>query len=210
MDLEIADLIALRKGFYCELGAYDGVRQSNTLHLEMFRGWRGVLIEPVSENFQLLIRNRSSRRNRLVRAASVGFDFVGLEMPIAVGGLMSTPMVGKSDISDPKENAAVGRQNQRRFAGTEAEPPIEMSPALTLTRIFDENQCPREIDLLSLDVEGGEIEVLSGLDFDKYRVEWIVVESRNPSDMVEYLASSGYVLVRSLTPIDFVFRRTAA
>jgi hypothetical protein len=36
-------------GFFVELGANDGIRQSNSLYLERHRQWRGLLIEPIPE-----------------------------------------------------------------------------------------------------------------------------------------------------------------
>ena len=47
-------------GFFCEVGANDGLRFSNTFFLESM-GWNGVLIEPDPRNFKPLIESRSVR-----------------------------------------------------------------------------------------------------------------------------------------------------
>ncbi len=36
-----------RNGIFVDVGGYDGVTGSNTLFLEQYRGWKGVLVEPV-------------------------------------------------------------------------------------------------------------------------------------------------------------------
>ena len=42
--------------FYVEAGALDGEYLTNTLHLEMEKGWSGLLVEPDADNFKLLKR----------------------------------------------------------------------------------------------------------------------------------------------------------
>ena len=39
---------SLRNGFFIEAGAHDWVKDSNTLLLEMERGWTGILVEPMN------------------------------------------------------------------------------------------------------------------------------------------------------------------
>lgn len=75
LPASLVGTIKTRNGYYVELGAYDGVRFSNTLALELLFGWTGLLIEPTQENFLKLQKRRSQRRNRMVRAACVGSDF---------------------------------------------------------------------------------------------------------------------------------------
>ena len=41
-------------GFMVEYGAYDGEELSNSLFLEMFRSWSGLLIEPNPNNYSLM------------------------------------------------------------------------------------------------------------------------------------------------------------
>ena len=47
-----------RGGVFIEAGAYDGLCQSNTWHLERRLGWRGLLVEPVPESADLCRRFR--------------------------------------------------------------------------------------------------------------------------------------------------------
>lgn len=45
-------------GFFVDVGAHDGITNSNTYALEMYHGWSGICIEPDSAVFPLLQRNR--------------------------------------------------------------------------------------------------------------------------------------------------------
>src|SRR5690606_9659270 len=63
-------------GFFVELGASDGIRQSNTYWLERERGWSGRLIEPALNRYFEVKRNRSAA-NSFACAACVPFDYQG-------------------------------------------------------------------------------------------------------------------------------------
>ena len=45
-------------GFYIELGAFDGISQSNTAFFEFNRNWKGILIEPSKGSYELCKKNR--------------------------------------------------------------------------------------------------------------------------------------------------------
>ena len=77
--------------------------------------------------------------------------------------------------------------------------------AKTLTSILDECRAPTIIDFLSLDVEGAELDVLKGLDFNKYIFKYIVVESRNITRLESYLRKKNYYLLEKLTHHDYLF-----
>lgn len=64
---------------------------------------------------------------------------------------------------------------------------------------------PNVIDLLSLDVEGFELQVLEGLDHEKYRFRFICVESRNPELMKKYLARQSYFLIATFQTGDLFY-----
>ena len=42
------------EGFFVESGAFDGEDISNSLHFELHRHWTGLLIEPLSQEFNKL------------------------------------------------------------------------------------------------------------------------------------------------------------
>lgn len=49
-----------KKGYFIDMGAFDGVQFSNTLRLEE-EGWEGLCIEPNVANFKMLRRNRKCK-----------------------------------------------------------------------------------------------------------------------------------------------------
>jgi len=68
-----------------------------------------------------------------------------------------------------------------------------------LTEILDANLAGSNIDLLTIDVEGHDMQVLRGLDFAKYRPKIIIIEMHEfreieSSDIYRHLTSIGYEL----------------
>ena len=57
IDTEISLLLKNKEGFYIEIGANDGISQSNSLFFERQKKWRGVLVEPSPVTFDFLKSN---------------------------------------------------------------------------------------------------------------------------------------------------------
>ncbi len=203
LETELLEYLPTAPGYYIELGANDGVIGSNTLCLEIFRGWRGALIEPASLTFGKLQKNRSSRRNTLVRAACVSNSYESDTVELAFAGLMSTAIGLESDVDDPLAHAESGLAYSRHLDGSLQ---TEFVPATTLTEVLLSGGAPNQISLLSLDVEGAELEVLKGLDFELFRIDWILVECRNFPRMSRFLRSEGYELEAQLSDLDYLFK----
>ena len=60
IDKKMLKYLDYNNGFYIEIGANDGVLQSNTLYYEKNKRWSGILVEPIKEKFKNLKKNRSS------------------------------------------------------------------------------------------------------------------------------------------------------
>jgi hypothetical protein len=71
-------------------------------------------------------------------------------------------------------------------------------PARTLTSVLKEAEVER-VDLLILDVEGYEVPVLEGLDFEHFAPRSIVAEDQYDDKVKEYLVKRGYSLVARLS-----------
>ncbi len=74
LDRKLERYVDKDGGYFVELGANDGVTQSNSLHFEKFRGWRGLLVEPTPHNFIKCRKNRAAR-SAVFCAACVSFDY---------------------------------------------------------------------------------------------------------------------------------------
>ena len=70
-------------------------------------------------------------------------------------------------------------------------------PVRTLDEILNEAHAPRAFDLLSVDVEGHELDVLRGFDFGRWRPRLILLEDHvNNLAKHRFLTRAGYRLMR--------------
>ena len=61
LDKKMLNYINFENGFYIEMGAHDGLINSNTYYFEKNLNWKGILIEP-SNFFDNLNKNRSKKK----------------------------------------------------------------------------------------------------------------------------------------------------
>jgi FkbM family methyltransferase len=200
LDQKMQQYIGYDRGFFVEIGANDGVNQSNTLHYELYRSWRGVLVEPFPTNFFKCRANRN-KDTKVYCAACVPFDYKERFVPMVYSNLMSVAELPGSDIADPRAHAMIGKQ----FLSAQEDVFTFGAEARTLNEILTHAQAPREIDFFSLDVEGAEIPLLDGIDHERYRFKYILVEARDLKKMSAYLDSRGYGLVKPLSEHDYLF-----
>jgi FkbM family methyltransferase len=200
LDRKLEKYVDHDNGYFVELGANDGVAQSNSLYFEKHRNWRGLLIEPTPHNFLKCRKNRSAL-NSIHCAACVSFGYEKEFVRIAYSNLMSTPVGLKSDIADPMSHAQLGTQFLRN-----AESVFEFGAvARTLNSILIDAESPVVIDFLSLDVEGAELEVLQGVDHSQFRFKYILVECRDFERMSTYLDAQGYQFTEQFSSQDYLF-----
>jgi len=201
LDRALAEHLDLsRPGFYVELGANDGLRQSNTYFLERVHGWRGVLIEPALNNFLDLIRNRSTE-NAFFCVACVPFDYAEEFVRMTYANLMSISTSLDTDLPDAVQHLRDGT----RFLRDSREMVDFGAVSRPLSDILVEAEAPARIDLLSLDVEGAELEVLRGVDHRRHRFDRMVVECRDVTRLDAYLGVGGYRRVSQLSVHDYLY-----
>lgn len=201
LDRALAEHLDLSQpSFYVELGANDGLRQSNTFFLERVHGWRGILIEPALNNYLDLIRNRSAE-NAFFCAACVSFEHPDEFVRMTYANLMSISRSLETDLPDVDQHVRDGT----RFLRDDREVVDFGAVARPLSDILREAGSPTKIDLLSLDVEGAELEVLRGVDHDQHRFARIVVECRDVERLDEYLGGVGYQRVAQLSVHDYLY-----
>lgn len=192
LDRKLAPYIAATAGTFVELGGYDGLDQTNTLWLER-RGWRGVLIEAVPDFAAACRKNRPLAK--VFNAACVSRDHPGGEVELHQVGLMSL-VAGARAPAEQEEWIRRGEQVQKISRSS------CRAAARTLSSILDEAGVT-QVDLLSLDVEGSELDVLDGLDWGRHAPTWLLVEDSGSGRITEWLAGQGYSVVGVLNERAF-------
>ncbi|MAM27946.1 MAG: hypothetical protein CMC13_02895 [Flavobacteriaceae bacterium] len=154
------------KGIVVEVGAFDGVHLSNSFALEQI-GWSSICIEPNPEMFKQLERNRPASIN--INNAIVGDKNINeIEFFAEEIGVLSGCNYDADDVKKRYENR-----------GLEYKEPDKINvAATTLTTLFKKLNV-NTIDVLSIDVEGFEIEVLKGLNLNSVDVKLFIIEAND-------------------------------
>jgi len=196
LDLKLEPFIAKAGGFFIEAGANDGISQSNSLFFEKHYGWTGLLVEPIPE---LAARCRQNRPDcMVVNSALVPFDYTAATIEMHACNLMSLVKGAMKSTEADLEHIARGCEIQQ------VESREIRVPAIPLSQLLDQNGV-REIDFLSLDVEGFELAVLQGLDLTRHRPRWMLIEARFREEIDQYLAPH-YQPVADLSFHDILYR----
>lgn len=171
------------KGTIIEVGAYDPIDISNSYHFEN-NGWTTYCIEP---NPYCIDRFNKVNRKVIPFAVSDKNDD-NIEFTIITGFVHEKWMAGFSALSlDPMlVNKYPG--------GIKKSEKINVSTR-TLNTIIEEYDIKLPIDILSLDIEGGEYQALQGFDINKYKPKVILLENHfNKNQISEYIINHGYRL----------------
>lgn len=178
IDIKLIPFVNFKRGFFVEAGANDGISQSNTLYFEKYKKWTGLLIEPIPKLFQKCKVNRP--KCIIENAALVPFDFQGEYVEMRYSNLMSIVKGAMKTEQDELEHISKGCKIQN------IETYDVKVPARTLNSILKKHSI-RNIDLLSLDVEGFELNALKGIDFEYVKPKFLLVEARYRKDIDSFL-----------------------
>ena len=175
------------KGFYVDVGAHHPFRFSNTAYFYR-HGWRGINIEPTPSLFKAFPRWRKRDINLNVGIGS------GEKLTFYVfnEGALNTfdPVLAKE-----RDGKYHGERQYKIMDRIEVQ-------TCTLADILDKHlPAGRDIDLLTIDVEGLDFAVLKSNDWTKYKPKFILVECESSLDdlagdeIYQFLHGMGYSIV---------------
>lgn len=166
-------------GTFVDIGANDPLKFNNTVRFYN-RGWSGINIEP---NPLLLDRFRSARTRDVNLNIGIGETTSALPFHVINPDTLST--------FDKKAAEEAVRQ------GFHLERTVDIS-VLPLSAVLSEHLGNRNIDFMSIDVEGFEIAVLASNDWSKYRPTILLIEVNRASEEIQqFLKNRGYADVFS-------------
>ena len=165
-------------GFYLDIGANDPSFNNN---MKRFydKGWSGINIEPGIDSIKKFCESRIRDINLNIGVGPVK------------GALTFYQVVGDSTLSSFNEKIA--KKMAAKFGLTIDEISIDV---LRLIDVFEEYVKDKQVDFMSVDTEGLDLEVLQSNDWDRFRPTLIMVEIDNQyQQIVEFMSQCNYVLV---------------
>ena len=165
-----------QNGYFVEVGTGNGELLSNTFMLEKHFGWQGILFEPDRRFHDSIGQIRSAKLDE--RPVYSCDDKVLQFLEVTRAGELST-------LSEFRREDGRFRFGSMREVKT-----------TSLNSAFSFHNAPKTIDYISIDTEGSEMEVLQGLDFNKYKVGFVTIEHNfvpgKKEALAAYLAPFGF------------------
>lgn len=204
-DRFVEQYIKSDRGSFVEAGAWDGSSISNSYHLEVGLGWRGLLVEPLRRFFPAM---------HSLRPGSHCFN--GVLSPSEEENLPNALYLEAGDRSgvikwmDPRAVDDI----ERFFSSRPSEVTLSWLPNANINRLLAWAHLDH-VDYFSLDIEGGELEIIKSLRLattremgpkDGVTVDLFGIEDNynGGMDYNEYLKNFGYIRLGHLGP-DYFF-----
>lgn len=168
-----------RGGYFIEVGVGGGHAISNTYMLERHFGWTGLLVEPNRSSHASISACRSAHLEKRAAASAAG------------------KTLRFQEIVDAGEHSRIANTGGHKLQDAKVEE-YDVT-TVTLNELLEERSAPREIDYLSLDTEGSEIDILRGLDLDRYSFKVMTIEhnfdERTLAELDRIITPKGYRMV---------------
>lgn len=186
-DLFLDRFIFNRKerGFFLDIGGNDPTKINNTYFFEKNRNWSGLAFEPV-EN--LREKWKTERKTEC--------------LPYALGN-----MTGETEFCEYEDAAMSGFSSSVKFEGK-----INRKYKVPVKRLADilSERGIKHIDFVSLDVEGAELEVLNGIDFENVNISCFTIENNKglmkEANIRKFMINKGYK-IRAKLWLDEVYTK---
>ena len=168
-----------RDGYFVEFGATNGITMSNSHVLEHHYGWSGIVAEPNPDFHERLDRERSCN--------------ISHECVFSHSGEVMNFLCTEKAMYSRLQAINPGDHNEVAMRSNHREVPVR---TISLNDLLDAFNAPDEIDYMSVDTEGSELEILNAFDFDRRRVKLFTIEHNfTPlrADIHALMTSKGYI-----------------
>lgn len=177
-----------KNGTFVDIGAHNGITISNTYFFEKCMNWNGICVEPNSDVFTKLQKNRKCT---LVNGCITNWTGPGVYLKITGPSEMLSGLVNKFD------QRFLDRIYQAVSKDGSTIEEVEVK-CFEFNDVMDQNELTH-IHFLSIDTEGGELDILSNIDFNRLTIDVITVENafKDPR-FTTFLALKGFNFVKQL------------
>jgi FkbM family methyltransferase len=155
---------------------------------EKHYNWSGINVEPLVEPYNKLILNRPKSVN-----LNLAIDNIDGETEFIYNTGYTEMISGLKKTYDPRHfERLIDELNQK--GGTSI---VKIVKTKTMKTILEEN-CIKHINYLSIDVEGGEKNVLESINFNKVFIDVISFEDNFPDiteQVIKFMEHNNYILI---------------
>lgn len=165
-DLILSTHFDKKNGYFVDIGAYDGISISNTYYFENVLGWKGIAIEPNPGIFSKLAKNRTCECiNACISDKDEEVEFLLIKGH-------SEMLSGIIKKYHPRHLRRIERE-KLKFENKAEKISVNCYSLQTLLN----RRNIKEVDILSIDTEGGEFDIINKFDFKKIYINAVVIEN---------------------------------
>ena len=178
------------KGVFLDVGAFEPIRISNSYHFEK-NNWDVYCFEANTNGIPLLQKHRKNVFNYAIYDKDENnIEFNIVESNGWTAGFSAIELSDQISNIFKCDNKVVTKINVNQR---------------TLNTILEtELKHIKNIDILKIDIEGGELKCLQGINLNKYKPKLILLENiTNDKKIENYLNINGYILDRNISYNQF-------
>lgn len=176
------------EGYFVEIGACSGLRNSSCYSLETYLNWNGIAVEPHTKYFE----ECKIYRKNAVNACIYTFD----------GNIQYTECTGRIEDRNWAAEGLSGitihlRDHHKKYHTTYGK--VVNKKSISPKTLLESYNAPAAIDYVGIDTEGSEFEILKAWPWDLYIVLLISVEADNEDITVitDFLKTKNYTKVKN-------------
>ena len=147
------------KGFFVEFGADNGILNSNSYLLEKQFSWEGILVEANP------LINSDLKKNRACKIRNYAMTNRSNE-------------VINFEIRKDRQHSRILKNKNNKCKNSK----IIQVTTITLNDLLEKYKIKRGFELLSIDIEGNELDVLKGFDIKYWKPKIIIIEHNYEND----------------------------
>jgi len=188
-----------KPGFFIELGALDGVLISNSLFYEKILKWNGICIEPTERHFNNLLIQR-----KCYKFSDVIYD-EEKEVTFYSAPPCCDSLNGIKEKYDQRHLIRIDRET-KQYNYTKNDIIEIKKKSRTMDSILNEVGI-KNIDFLSLDTEGSELNILKSINWSDTKIKVICVEDNyGDIELHRFLQKLNYTFFKRLDG-DYIYYR---
>lgn len=156
-----------KNGIFIDIGAYDGIKNSNTYYLENYLDWKGICIEPNPHVFsKYLVNNRKCilYNSVISNKSDIDIEFIIPKNDDTLGKIKENEILENFDVYHVK--------------------------TLNMDLILDRHGVTN-IDYINIHTNGNELRILEGINFDKHKIFYININ--NNKNIEDFLLTKNYI-----------------
>ncbi len=167
---KLLEFVNFENGFFVQCGGSDGYSNDPTYYLEKVLGWKGIIVEPLPI-YEFCKKNRP--KSVVYNYAVGSFEDGKKETVSFIDCYAMSCIEGSFDDQEEYVKAGEAAQNIKAKRIT-----VPIKPIQFLIDDYMQKNGEIKIDLFVVDTEGYEFPVIQGLDFNKNKPTYLLLEIR--------------------------------